>query len=57
MEKLDHVHDKLLYHLGKLCIPKDERVHVVKEAHTSLISSHFGVGKTIAQLQRYSYWP
>jgi hypothetical protein len=25
-EELDyHVHDNLLYHLGKLCIPRDER--------------------------------
>jgi hypothetical protein len=29
VEELDyHVHEKLLYHLGKLCIPRDERVHV-----------------------------
>ena len=27
----------LLYHLGKLCIPKSERVHVIREAHTSLV--------------------
>ena len=25
--------------------------------HTSLIVGHFGVGKTIANLQRYCYWP
>jgi hypothetical protein len=52
-----HVHENLLYHLGKLCIPKDERVNVIREAHTSLISGHFGVGKTVAQLWRYFYWP
>ena len=58
MEDLDyHVHNKLLYHLGKLCIPKGERAHIIREAHTSLIVGHFGVGKTIAQLQRYCYWP
>ena len=45
-----HVHDKLLYHLGKVCIPLSERVYVIKEAHTSLIFGHFGVVKTIAQL-------
>ena len=33
---------KLLYHLGKLCIPTSERVHVIREAHTSLVSRHFG---------------
>jgi hypothetical protein len=52
-----YMHENLLYHLGKLCIPRDERVNVIREAHTSLISGHFGVGKTIAQLQRYCYWP
>jgi hypothetical protein len=42
------MHENLLYHLENLCIPRDERVNVIREAHTSLISSHFGVGKTIA---------
>jgi hypothetical protein len=57
-EELDyHVHDNLLYHIGKIYIPRDERETVIKESHTSLISSHFGVGKTIAQLQGYCYWP
>ena len=48
-----HLHDKILYHLGKLCIPMNERVHVIREAHTSLISRHFGVNKTIAHLQDF----
>ena len=52
-----YIHDGLLQHLGKLCIPRDERVNVIREAHTSLISNHFGVGKTVAQLKRYFYWP
>jgi hypothetical protein len=30
---------------------------VIREAQTSLISGHFGVGKTIAQLQKFCYWP
>ena len=42
-----HVHDQLLYRLGKNCILQRERVHVIKEAHTSLISGNFGVGKTL----------
>jgi hypothetical protein len=32
-------------------------VHVIREEHTSLISGHFGVGKTIDQLKCYCYWP
>lgn len=51
MEEKDYyVQDNLLYNLGKLCIPKDEQAHVIREAHTSLIAGHFGVSKTLAQL-------
>ena len=32
-------------------------MHVIREAHSSHIARHFGVGKTLAQLQRYFYWP
>jgi len=32
-----HVHDRLLYHIGKLCIPQGERVHVIREAHSSRV--------------------
>ena len=42
---------KLLYHLGNLCIPTSERFHVIREAHTSLVSENFGVGKTMTHLQ------
>ena len=57
-EELDyHIHDKLLYHLEKICSPQSERGHVIREADTSLISRHFGVGKTVAQLQNFCYWP
>ena len=51
----DHVHGRSLYHLGKLCIPQVERVHVIKEDHSPHIARHFGVGKTLAHLQRYCY--
>lgn len=30
---------------------------LIWEAHYSKVSSHFGIGKTIAILQRYFYWP
>jgi len=30
---------------------------VIRGAQTSLIAGHFGVGKTVAQIQRYYYWP
>ena len=56
VEELDyHVHDNLLYHLGKLCVPRGERVNVTRDAHTSLIAGHFGVSKIVENLQRYFY--
>ena len=56
VEELDyHVHDKFLYHLGKLCVPQGERINIIRESHTSLIVGNFGVGKTVPQLQRYCY--
>ena len=45
-----YVQDKLLYHMEKLCIPTNERVHIIRETHTSLISSHFWVGKFLSHL-------
>ena len=42
--------------LGKLCTPQGERNNIIRDAHTSLIVGHFGVGKTIVNLQRYCYW-
>ena len=32
-----YLQGKLLYHLGKLCVPTSERVHVIREAHTYLV--------------------
>jgi hypothetical protein len=52
-----HIKGKLLYHLGKLCILESERIHVIREEHTSLITGQFGVDKTFSQLQRFFYWP
>ena len=56
-EKYYHMHKKLLFHLGKMCIPQGERLSVMGEAHSSLIVGHFGVSKKMAHLQRYCYWP
>ena len=52
-----HLQGKLLYHLGKLCIPTGERVHVIWEAHTSLVSGHFGIEKNLCHVQRFCFWP
>jgi hypothetical protein len=37
----------------KLSFPTSERAHVIQEAHTSLVSSHFGVRNTMAHMQRF----
>ncbi len=52
-----HVLDESLYRLDKLCVPKGECLQLIREAHTSKVVGHFGVGKTMANLQRYVYWP
>jgi hypothetical protein len=52
-----YMHANLLYHLGKLCIPRDEREIVIRKSHTTLIYGHLRVGKIVAQLQMYCYWP
>jgi len=52
-----HLQGKLLYHLGKLCIPTGEKVHVIREAHNSLVFGHFGVEKTLFHAQRFCFWP
>ena len=44
-EKDYHMHNNLLFHLGKLCIPQGERLSVMREARSSLIAGHFGVRK------------
>lgn len=30
---------------------------MIRETHSAHVSGHFGVGKTVAQLQRFYYWP
>jgi len=52
-----HLQDGLLYRMDKLCVPKGEQLQLIREAHTSKVAGHFGVGKTVANLQRYVYWP
>jgi len=52
-----HLQDGLLYKLDKLCVPKGESLHLIREAHASKVAGNFSVGKTMANLQRYVYWP
>ena len=51
------VQDRLLYKIGKLCIPRYRRVQLIREAHTSRVVGHFGVTKTMVNMKEYAYWP
>ncbi len=51
VEELDyHLHDNLLYHLRKICIPQREGINIIREAHTSLIAGHFDVNNMVEHL-------
>jgi hypothetical protein len=50
-----HFLNGLLSKLDKLYVPKGELLQLIREAHTSMVARHFGVGKTVANLQRYVY--
>jgi hypothetical protein len=50
-----HFQNDLLYKLDKLYVPEGEQLQLIREAHTSKVARHFGVGKTVANLQRYVY--
>ena len=58
-EDLDefHLQNGLIYHFNALCVLVGERIGLTREAHTSKIAGHFGVRKTLYNLQRYVYWP
>jgi hypothetical protein len=47
----------LHYKLDKLCVPKGERLQLIREAHTSKVEIHFGVGKMVVNILRYVCWP
>ncbi|KAH9322556.1 hypothetical protein KI387_017195, partial [Taxus chinensis] len=38
-----YLKDRLLYRWGKLYVPKEERLLLMREAHTSKVVGHFGV--------------
>jgi hypothetical protein len=43
--------------MGKICIPVNERMCVIREVQTSLVSRNFGVVKTMVHLKRFFYCP
>jgi hypothetical protein len=51
-----HLKDRLLCHLGHLCVPSSQRVKLIWEAHYSWVAGHFGVEKIVVVLQQHFYW-
>jgi hypothetical protein len=51
------IQNGLLYKLDKLCITKGEVFQLIREAHTSKVVGHFGVGNIVSKLKMYVYWP
>jgi hypothetical protein len=45
-----HIHDKILCHLGYLCVPTSEHAKLIWEAHYSRMAGHFGIEKTVVTL-------
>ena len=48
-----HLQDGLLFRLDKLCVPKHERLQLIREADTCKVVGNFGVGKIVDNLQMY----
>lgn len=47
-----------LYKLNLLCVPQSEdHLLFIKEAHASSCGGHFGITKTVQNLQHQFYWP
>jgi len=51
-----YLQDRLLCHLGHLCVPSREHVKLIWEAHYSQVARHFGIENTMAMLQKHFYW-
>ena len=41
----------------RICVPKNQRIQVLKEFHDTPLGGHFGVDKTFETLRRHFYWP
>jgi hypothetical protein len=42
--------------MGKLCVPKEEIISLIREAHTSKVFVYFGIEKIMPNLQMYYYF-
>jgi hypothetical protein len=51
-----HIQDRLLCHLGHICVSTRERAKMIWEAHYSQVEGHFCIEKTVVVLQKHFYW-
>ena len=56
--KIISIHQNLLLHKGKLCVPLDNdiRRQILYECHDSPSASHPSIRKTYALVRRHFYW-
>jgi hypothetical protein len=47
-----HIQDKLLCHLGHLCVPTRKHENIIWEANYNRVAGHFRVEKTVVILQK-----
>jgi hypothetical protein len=52
-----HIQEKILCHLGHLCVTTREFSNMIWEAHYSWVAGHFGVEKIVVILQKHFCWP
>eukprot|EP01113_Clastostelium_recurvatum_P034980 TRINITY_DN4817_c0_g2_i2.p1 TRINITY_DN4817_c0_g2~~TRINITY_DN4817_c0_g2_i2.p1 ORF type:complete len:896 (+),score=120.90 TRINITY_DN4817_c0_g2_i2:2313-5000(+) len=52
-----HLRDGLLYHEGRLCVPRVGQYPLLREFHDSPLGGHFGGDKTYLAMSRDFYWP
>ena len=50
-----HLQDGMLCQFGQICVPEEECKKLIWQDHYSKVAGHFGMGKTIAILQKYFY--
>eukprot|EP00253_Pinus_taeda_P021142 PITA_21142 len=53
-----NLQEGLLFKGGQLCIPNcSMRENIIQEKHNGGLAGHFGIDKTVAQVQHFYFWP
>jgi hypothetical protein len=51
-----HLQDRLLCHLGHICVPSREGEKLIWKCHYSQVEGNFNVEKAVAMLHKHFYW-